>query len=243
MNKYTLTKALITGVTVVTLLGGAAPAFAAATTTTATTTPATLASVIAKGDSQISVIIGRLNTLISKIATMKLESAANKASLTAQLQASITNLTTLKTKIDGETTVASAKADVATIYTNNRVGAVVMPRVQMTASADQLLAQISDLSARGTTTQARIVAAQAAGKNVTALNALYADFQAKIVDATTNAHTVQTSLVGLVPDNGNVTVLASNKVTVTTAHTTLKTAQSDVAAARLDLKNILIGLK
>ena len=84
---------------------------------------------------------------------------------------------------------------------------------------------------------------QAAGKNVTALAAASADMTAKMADANAQAQAAQNGVSSLLPDQGNATVIASNKAALIAARADIKTSTTDLKAARADIQTILSGLK
>jgi hypothetical protein len=99
------------------------------------------------------------------------------------------------------------------------------------------------MTALGTKIQARITADQSAGKNVSVLTAAYADMQAKITDANSQSASANAGISALVPDQGNASVAASNKTALVAARAKIKTATSDLQAARKDVTTLLAGLK
>ncbi|MBU6388859.1 hypothetical protein KGQ72_03240, partial [Patescibacteria group bacterium] len=98
---------------------------------------------------------------------------------------------------------------------------------------------MTDLGAK---IQTRITAAQSAGADVSAFAAVYADMNAKIADAKTQAAAAQAGVSGLTPDQGDKTKATANRNALIAARADLKTATKDLQAARADIKTIVQGL-
>ena len=229
------------------ILSAALPAFAA--TTTASTTKkqkaqsAQLAKIITRGDKAIDARVADLATLASRIGEMKNLSDAEKSSLTTAVQAQSVALTALKAKLDADTDSATALADEKTITVDYRIYALIVPQGHIAAASDRALTIAGLLDSVSAKLQIRIAAAQAAGKDVTAVSVVLADMNAKIADLKTQAATAGNSVLSLVPDKGDATVAASNKAALVAAHGDIKSATADIQAARKDAKTILADIK
>lgn len=194
-----------------------------------------------RADNEIDARINNLNKLIERLGGMKLLSSTDLATLQASLNAEIQVLTNLKAQIAADTSTTSVKADASTIAKAYRVYLLVIPQAQIAAASDRINAVVTKLQAFGAKLQTRITAAQGAGVNVSAAVTAMADFNAKIADAKTQADAAVAETVNLKPDNGDKTVLASNKAALKDARTKLKTAGQDFAAARHDAA-IIVGI-
>ena len=109
----------------------AAGVASAVSTTTTSASQARLGAIIAKGDQEITRRLSTLNTLTAKINAATKLTASDRATLTNEVDTTISGLTTLKTQLDSETTLAAAKTDVANIYSEYRVYALVAPKVAL----------------------------------------------------------------------------------------------------------------
>ena len=90
-----------------------------------------------QGRRAVSLRVNDLNAAISKVnADSRLGS--DNAALVAYLQADIAPLQALGQKIAGDTTESTAAADYATIFTNYRVLALVLPAAHIAGAADQI---------------------------------------------------------------------------------------------------------
>ena len=101
----------------------------------ASATPASLSGVQAKAAAAITLRVNDLNAAIAKVAAAK-DLGSGAAILTAYLQNDIAPLQALGQKIAADMTEA-AEADAATIFTNFRVLALVLPAAWPTWPADQ----------------------------------------------------------------------------------------------------------
>ena len=214
--------------------------FAVTASAASTATPQT---VITRGDTMVNGRVASLNKLLAKIPTMKNVPANDQAILTANVQAQISNLKTLQAKFDADTDVKTARADVKSAIDSSRVYAVTIPQVNIAAADDRIGTIVGLMQTLLTKVQARIATVQAAGKDVTAMNAAVTDIQAKLSDATTQAQAAESGVVNLAPDNGVAATAASNKTAITAARTAIKAATADLQAARADFRTIASGLK
>ncbi len=204
---------------------------------------AAVARLIDRGDKAIANRIDALTELNTRIQDMKLVSADNKASLASQIQTQITNLNTLKSKIDADTDLATLKTDVKSITGSFRIFALVIPQGRIIASADRLNTVAGDLSVVANKLQTRLTEAQNAGKDITSLNTIFTELTAKISDAKTQATAAVSHVVNLTPDNDDATIVASNKDALKLSHSDIKVGQQDLVTARQDINKILKGLK
>lgn len=204
---------------------------------------ARLSTVIARGDADIEARIIALNKLNARVQALKNESAAQKASIAAHIQSNINGLTALKAKIDAATDVTTARGDSQLIFTSYRIYVLLVPQSWILASANRVTTTAELMTNLGAKIQARISADQAAGKDVTALTAAYADMTAKIADANTRAASARAGVSGLTPDQGDKTQATTNRAALLAARADIKTATQDLHAARADIKTMLQGLK
>jgi|SRR5581483_11456825 len=187
-----------------------------------------------RGDNEIDRRITALNTLISRIGAFKKLSADQKASFTTQIQTEISNLTTLKAKIDADTDTTSLRTDVKAIVIEYRVFAFYIPQLRILESADRMLTVADDLTTLSTKLQQRIADASAAGKDVTSLTPTLTDMQAKIADAKTQAQNAITAVAALTPAG-----YPTNRSVLQSAQKTLQSGKQDLMAATADGKTII----
>lgn len=192
----------------------------------------------ARGDQEINrrlVVLQHLNT---KIDSLKHITSDQKASFKQQINQNISDLTTLKTKIDGDTDLLTLQTDVRSIVSSYRIFALFIPKIYLLASADRA-SEVDDLlTAISAKLQVRLDQAANNGKNVTDLKERLADMNAKIADAKAKIQDLNNTVPPLTPDGypGNKTVLQS-------ARAELQTIRLDLVTARQDARQVVKGLK
>jgi len=189
-----------------------------------------------KGAAEIDRRLANLNAAQAKLQAATTLTAANKTTLQQQVQAEITGLTNLKTKLAADTDLATARADVASIVADYRVYALMLPKARLVASGDRLSVVVNKLTDLSGQLQTKIDARAAAGQDVTALRASLADLNAKKADAVKQIVGL-TNLLALQPSDYN-----ANHALLLTYRDGLRTAQTDLKAARDDAKSIIGAL-
>jgi hypothetical protein len=191
-----------------------------------------------RGDTLTTQRINSLNQLLSRVQGMKYLSDSEKSSLAASIQAEITDMTNLQSKINGDTSTTSLKDDVGSITKSYRVYALVEPQAQISSASDRILNIVSMLGTVVTKIQTRLASDSTASANATIQSDL-ADITAKTSDATTQANAAVTETSSLQPDNGNTTIAASNTAALKDARTKIQAAQKDLQAAEKDVQAIV----
>ncbi len=196
-----------------------------------------------RGDSEITKRIDSLNNLIAKIQAMKNLSDTNKSSLSSTIQMALTNLGSLKARIDSDTATTTLKEDLKSVTADFRVYALVMPQISLLAATDRVDVIASQMQTLSSKLHTRISSAQGAGVDVTAANNSLADLNAKISDATIQANAINQEVLTLAPDQGDKAKLAANTAAIKDARSKLKIANQDLKNARLDINSILKVVK
>jgi hypothetical protein len=210
---------------------GASGAIAGASTPSAT--PQTLAGIQAKAAAAVTLRVNDLNAAISKV-NSDTRLGSDGAALTAYLQADIAPLGALGQKIAADTTQSEAAADYATIFTNFRVLALVLPAAHIAGATDEMdsttIPKLTALSARA--------ASRVNSSNASVLQPLINDLNVQISDASNATSGVATTVLGYTPTqwNANHDLLAPGRASV-------GAAQGNAAKARADLKQIAADLK
>ena len=195
-------------------------------------------NIIAKGDQEIERRLTTLNKLTDKVNAATKLTAADKATLSAEVSSTISGLASLKTELDSSTSLSATVGDAKSIYTEYRVYALVAPKIGLIKVADDQQVVEAKLSTLAQKLQTRITAAQQAGKNVTTLESELADMNAKISAAQAISANIESTVINLQPSdyNSNHTVLSGD-------NTQLQTAHADNVAAYADAKEIVSALK
>ena len=180
-----------------------------------------------------------LNNLISRITSLKRLTSDQKTSLTTQVQSEISDLTTLQTKISGDTDIATLRTDVQSIVKSYRIFALFIPKMTIISHADNLIEIANLMTEVSGKLQTRLDAAKSAGNDTTAAQSLMTDRAAKIADAIAQATSAMNTVLPLTPDGypGNKTTLQSARTMLVTARHDLQTAQQDADQVRQQLRS------
>lgn len=197
-----------------------------------------LQTIISKGDQEIMRRLTMLNTLTSKINAATKLTASDKATLSNEVDTTISGLTSLKTTLDTETSLTAARADVQNIYTEYRVYALVAPKIALVKVADDQQVVEAKLTALAQKLQTRITTLQQAGKDVTSLQSSLTDMNNKIAAAQAVSSQIQAKVINLQPTDYN-----SDHAILSGDRDQLKTAHEDNQAAYNDAKTIIAALK
>lgn len=213
------------------------------TNSSSTRQAARMANLVKRGGREIDRRVANLNKISARIGEMKKLSSSEIASLSSSIQDEINNLTTLKTKIDSDTDLATLLADVQSIAKSYRIYMLVIPRTAIVAAADRIMTTVDAMNAVGAKLQTRLTSAQSNGKNLSALETALTDFNAKVTDANTQAQAAVSEASILTPDNGNQTQMQANTAALKDARSKIKSARQDLVAARKDAGTIVKGLR
>jgi hypothetical protein len=225
------------GLTAGLTLGIAAPAWAAAETP-----PAALDQLKAKADEKIKERLTHLGTLDSAVGAAAADCGHN-AALRSQLAADKAGLTALDATIQAETDRAKAVAEYRQIFTDYRVYWLETPKTHEVLGCDRLTRAGAALSSVQAKIQARTDQAKANGKDTSAAQAALDDMGAKLAAATAAANQADDSAIALHADKGDRTVLASNNAAIQAGRQQLRTAFTDLQAARADARKAIDALK
>lgn len=199
---------------------------------------AQLTRLIGLADKQITSRINTLNTLLKALTNSPHLSTSDKAALTAQINAEISSLNQLKTKIDADTSIQTLRTDIQSIYTEFRVYVLIVPKVHLMRVADRLSDAINKLSAYADALQTKIDVAKTQGHDVTSLTATLTDMRSQIAKAKTDLAAVESKIMSVTPDQYN-----SDKTVVTSARDSLNAARTALHTALKDGNQIRQGLK
>src|SRR5579862_790448 len=193
-----------------------------------------LANIKSRGDAEINRRLTTLNSLSGKISSDSRLSSTAKTTLTAQVTSEISNLTSLKAKLDAETTLDGASADAKSIISDYRVYALIVPKILLIRTADDQLVVESKLTALAGKLQSRISQAQSSGKDVSTLTSLLSDLNSKVSASQAISSSIEQKVINLQPSDydSDHTVLSGDRAQLQTAH-------EDNAKALQDAKTIV----
>ncbi len=170
-----------------------------------------------RADKAIDNRIAELNRLSTRIQNDTRLSADEKTSLTTDINTDISGLTSLKTKIDADTDITTARADAKTIVTNYRIFMVLVPKIRLLITIDNLSALDTKLQGLAPKLQDLINNLKTQGKDVTTLQASLDDMNSRHNDISTRLVTDKTKVQGVSIND------------FATAHSTFVSVRQDLA--------------
>lgn len=192
-----------------------------------------------KATKEIDRRLNSLNKLIEKINAVKRLTDVQKSTMVGQVQTEITNLTTLKTKIEGDTDIATLRTDVQSIVKSYRIYVLYIPKMTIIANADRILNLIEgEIATLTTKLQLRIDEAKSNGHDTATLTGLMNQRKAKLDDATMQANGAIAKVTPLTPDGW-----PGNKEELQRARDMLKTARKDLNDAQKLANQVRVALK
>lgn len=233
-----ITAAAAAGALTLGSLACAAPALASASDGSPTPTAhSSLSAIQQAGAAATAKRITSLNTGIGKVNSTKTLSSADKSTVLATLNADLSGMQSLQSKIAGDTVAATAWADYRSIFTEYRVYAVGLRQSYIAAAADGLTGTgIPKLQSA----EAKISAffASHPDKVTPDLQAKLADMQAKTADAASKTSGLAAAALAVTPAayNANHAVLTDDRTAVRAALADAKAAVQDGRAIRAALK-------
>ena len=215
----------------------AAPAFA--DTPPSTSAPARdLGAAKARCTAAIDVRLAKLTQLEGRVDRAKRLTDGHRATLHGINTNARTGLTALRTKIEGDSDAATLKSDCQSIVLDYRIFALRAPQENLVIAADAETAAVTKLQSVEPKLSDAIAKAEAAGKDVTAAKAAFADLEAKVNDASQHVTGLANTVIGYQPADYN-----ANHELLTPARTNVKTAVADLKAASADVRTIVTSLR
>ncbi len=196
-----------------------------------------LSRIIQRADQLIATRLGSLQKLLTRIQGDKRLSDADKTNLTNDIQTTVGNLQTLKTKIDADTDEATARADAKSIVTNFRIYAIYEPKVRLITTISNLQTSSSNVSSVSARIQTLLNNLKAQGKDTTAA-------QAALNDVNTQLTAINTLLSADRTLVSNVNTNTSDPQSIfVQVRKDLATVRADFAKIRSDIATIRATLK
>ena len=195
--------------------------------------PQTLSGIQTDAAAAVSLRVDDLNAAIAKVnADPRL--GADGGTLAAYLGADIAPLQALGQKIAGDTIQSTAASDYATVFTNFRVLALVLPAAHIAGAADQIGATtVPKRTALGTKAAADVNAS-----NQGVLQPLINDLNAQIAAATNATAGLSAMVLAYTPAQWN-----ANHDLLVAGRGSLQSADTAIAKANADLKQIAAVVK
>ncbi len=195
-----------------------------------------LQCVITFGNTQIADRLTKLGALLTKLEADTKITPTQVQAIEHDINQNIDGLKQLQVKLDNETTVTAARADVKNIYEQYRIYAVVLPLAYHEVWMDHLINLNSKLVTTEPVLQTLIQNEANKGINVSQEQAELADFTSKVTDMGNQLNSAE----GLVPQitpagfPGTTTLLKNFRADLQQAH-------QDAVGAYADFKAILTG--
>ncbi|MEN9406940.1 MAG: hypothetical protein RLZZ455_156 [Candidatus Parcubacteria bacterium] len=183
--------------------------------------------------SEIDRRLKSLSGIMTKISSLKKLSDTQKATLSTQVQTEITNLTSLRSKIEADTDLETLKTDAKSIVSSYRIYALFIPKIHILTGAEATLTAIEKMSSAHAELNSRADAAATAGADTTEIETLLTTMQALITSATTNTNAAISTVTPLTPDG-----YPANKTSLEAARESLKKARENLMEAYKTAKEI-----
>jgi hypothetical protein len=200
---------------------------------------ATVADLRAFGGCEIDRRLTTLGQLSSIVAASRGLTPSDAAALAGEIGADTSGLTSLKVTIEGQSAIASLRAEIVEIVNKYRVYVLLGPQIPLVIAADSVLALKPHFDQIAASLTDRIARAQAAGQDVTSAVASLAAMNAAVTTAVSLASPLPAQLLALTPAAfaGSATTVLQN------ARTALASARDDLKAAAQDGRDVLADLK
>lgn len=197
-----------------------------------------LANLKDRADREIDRRVTSLTALMSRITDLKRLTAGQKSSFSSQIQANISDLERVKTKIANDSDLAAMRSDVKSITESYRIYLVFIPKIHFLAAIDATASAQTKLGNIATELDGKLKTLAANGADVSHLQADLNDMNARLSDASSQTSALENKLITVTPDGypGNRTVLVDGK-------NTMASIRKDLADARADARKIVDGIK
>jgi hypothetical protein len=206
---------------------------ASATSALSTTSADRLSSIISKGSAEIDRRLSTLNSLSPEISASTKLSSADKTTLTNEVTTELSGLTTLKATLAACNTISCAHTSAQSIFTDYRVYALIVPKVEIMSAADhqqQVEASLGTIASQLTT--------RLTGSSNTTLVSDLGTLKSDITSSEGLSSSVETNVVNLQPSDYD-----SNHSVLSQYVSSLKTAATDNQNALGLDKTIIQALK
>ena len=190
-----------------------------------------LQQVIAKGDAMIASRLQGLQTLAQLAAGSKKLSSSDKATLQSEITKEVNGLNSAKAKLDKETSVSAAQADVAALATEYKVYGFLSPKIHIVSSADWQQVVEGNLALLASKLQGRI------GHNQQ-LQTVLDDMDKNITKAKAGSSSVETAVLPLQDSD-----FVHNPKLFVNYVSSLQQAQAENQTAMTDARTIIDTLK
>lgn len=199
---------------------------------------ARLGQLVQKGGQEIDRRLQSLERLSDKINAAVNLSAADKASLTAEIASVRDKLTMLRAQLSGIQNIRDAQVVIKSIKEEYNTYALVMPKIHIVKLAEDIMGTDDKLLDLAGKLEARIASAKDAGKDVSALEAQLTSILSYVGSAQKIAEEVKERSIAIA-----LTDSRESRTTLLNLYQQLKSAREDNKAAFADARSIVQSLK
>lgn len=178
-----------------------------------------------------------LNKLLTRIQNEHKLSAEDKNALIKQVEDAITVLNALKTKISNDSDTETVRADAKSIVADYKIFVMFEPKIRLLVVIDSLQNISSKMSTIISRLQTLIDEQKASGQNVTSLQKLVDDINARLQTINTKLTDDKTKLNALTAKS------ADYKTVLTSVRQDLASVRAEFAKVRNDIAQIRSGFK
>lgn len=179
-----------------------------------------------------------LNHLLIRLQNDAKVSTSDKTLLQNEDQAAITGLTSLKTKIDADTTTDGVRNDEKQIVTFH-VYDFIIPHNHRLIIVNNLQAATAKLGTSLATIQTKVTALQGQGTDVSAIQALLNDANTKLQTANSQLTSDESQLAALTPTSPNPgATFTQVRKDLSTVHSELSDIRKDLVQIKADAKSL-----
>lgn len=197
-----------------------------------------IANLKSRADTEIQRRIASLNTLITKLNANKRLSSSQKVTFVDGINAEISSLNSLKTKIDNDTDVATLKTDVQSIVTSYRVYLLYVPQIHILAADDAIRTAADKLTSLAAELNTRIQQDKDSASGISSVENSYNDMLSQIAAARTQATNADNLVLNLQPSG-----YPGNRPQLLEAQKDVVAGKKNLVAALQDGKSIVQALR
>lgn len=194
----------------------------------------------AVGDCEVNRRLTDLRSLSSDVTASKLLTDPHKATLQSTISSDESGLIALKATIDGDTTLATLRADISRIWRDYRVYLLLFRQAYLTRGADGVDASVAHLIQIRTKLNAAIADAKAAGKDTSAAQAQVDAMTTALNNASAAVGGMAAEVLALTPAQYNAgqaePILRSDRADLAKARNYVRAARDDARAAVRELE-------
>lgn len=191
-----------------------------------------IAKLKTSGDSYITARINALNKLITRINNANIDTSS-KTILLAKVESMIAQLNTLKTNIDGETSLTVIKSDIRSIFNGHYTYSLFIPSLYGEVTASRINKEIGTLTALEPQIESYLSQLNTNGVDISSGNTAYTDFKTQLEAAATAVQNAITKFGSIDLNN-----FATSKQILASGRAYLTTARQDLGKAKNDLQII-----